>query len=70
MGKIQFKRSGMQSHLQIHSKFEFKLMPYGQMLVVTQFKLVKHENRVHIQIPCIFLIILDILYASFGVKMN
>ena len=36
----------------------------------TQLNLVKHENRAHIHIPCIFLIILDILYASFGVRMN
>src|SRR3954464_13509954 len=70
VGTIPFKRSGMQSHMQIHSKFEFKLKPYGQMLKFTQFKLVKHEKRSHIHNPCIFLIILDILYASFGVRMN
>ena len=70
VGTIPFKRSGMQSHLQMHSQFEFKLKPYGQMLLFNQFKLVKHETRVHIHNPCIFMIILDILYASFGVEMN
>ena len=70
VGTVPFKRSGMQSHLQIHSKFEFNLNAYGQMPLFTQFKLVKHENRVHIHIPCIFPIILDILYAPFGVSMN
>ena len=67
---IPFKRSQLQSHLQMYLKFEFKLKPYGQMLLFTQFKLVKHTNKVHIHIPWIFLIILDILYALFGVKMN
>ena len=67
---IPIKRSGIQSHLQIHSKFEFKIKPYGQMPLFTQFKIFKHENKVHIQIPSIFLIILDILFVQFGVKMN
>ena len=51
---IPFKRSQLQSHLQMHFKFEFKLKSYGQMLLFTQFKLVKHTNKVHIHIPCIF----------------
>src|SRR3954463_13035654 len=42
---IPIKRSGMQSQLQIHSKFEFKIKPYGQMPLFTQFKLVKHEKK-------------------------
>ena len=58
----------MQSHLQMHFKFEFKLKPYGHLLLFTQFTYVKHTNKVNI--PWIFLIILDILYALFGVKMD
>ena len=67
---IPFKIRQLQSQLQMHLKFEFKLKPYGQMPLFTQFKLVKHENKVHIHNPFIFLIILDILYAQFAVSMN
>src|SRR3954462_1214465 len=50
------------------SLFEFNA--YGCFALFTQFKLVKHENKVHIHNPWIFLIILDILFIKFGVKMN
>ena len=63
-----FERSGMQNHLQIHSKFEFEFNAYGCFALFTQFKLVKHENRAHIHNPWIFLIFLDILFIKFGVR--
>ena len=44
VGTIPFKRSGLQSHLQNHFKFEFKWTPYAHLSLFTQFKLVKHEK--------------------------
>src|ERR1041385_6411025 len=70
VGTIPFKRSQMQSHLQMCFKFEFEIKPYGCSALFTHFKMVKHENRAHIHSPWIFLIILDILFVIFGVKMN
>ena len=67
---IPFKISHLQRQLQMHLKFEFELKPYGCLPLFTQFNLVTHGNKVHIHIPWIFLIISDILYALFGVKMN
>ena len=67
---IPFKRSQLRSQLQMYLKFEFELNAYGCLPLFTQFKLVKHENKVHIKNPCIFLIILDILFVQFGVSMN
>src|SRR4051812_38410294 len=63
-----FKRSEMQNHLQNHFKFEFESNAYGCFALFTQFKLVKHENRVHIINPWIFLIFLDILFIKFGFR--
>src|ERR1041385_2621045 len=65
-----FTRSVLQSHLPNHSKFEFEKDPYAHMPLFPHFKMVKHRNKLHIQNPCIFLIILDILFVQFGVKMN
>ena len=64
------ERGVLQSYLNNQFKLEFELRPYGCFALFTQFKLVKHENRAHIHNPWIFLIILDILFAQFGVKMN
>src|ERR1041385_3684647 len=61
---IPFKRSQLQTHLQMHLKFEFTRMPYACLLLFTHFKMVKHRNKLHIHNPCIFLIILDILFAD------
>src|SRR3954470_11765338 len=58
----------MQNHLQNHFKFEFEKDPYACFLLFTHFKMVKHKNKVHINNPCIFLIILDILFIKFGVR--
>src|SRR3954464_14526034 len=70
VGTIPFKRSQMQSHLQMYFKFEFELKAYGCIALFTQFKLVKHENRAHIHNPWIFLILLDILFIKFGVRIK
>src|SRR3954463_15931134 len=61
---VPFKRSGMQNHF----KFEFEKDPYACFLLLTHFKMVKHENKVHIINPWIFLIFLDILFIKFGVR--
>src|SRR3954471_2188937 len=63
-----FKRNEMQNHLQHHFKCEFEKDPYACLLLFTHFKMVKHENKVHIINPCIFLIFLDILFIKFGVR--
>ena len=41
---IPFKRSQLQSQLQMHFKFEFELNPYECFPLFTQFKLVKHKK--------------------------
>src|SRR3954469_22291243 len=58
----------MQNHLQNHFKFEFEKDPYACLLLFTHLKMVKHENKVHIINPWIFLILLDILFIKFGVR--
>src|SRR4051812_30289044 len=67
---ILLKISGMQNHLQIHSKFEFEKDPYACLLLFTHFKMVKHENKVCIINPWIFLIIFHILFIKFGVRIK
>ena len=67
---IPFKWSILQRFCKFKLQFEFKRNSYALLSLFTQVNLVKHENRLHIQNPLIFLIILDILYALFGVKMN
>ena len=42
---IPFKRSQLQSHLQMHLKFEFNLKPYAHFSLFTHFKLVKHTKK-------------------------
>src|SRR3954470_12105918 len=54
--------------MQNHFKFEFEKDPYACFLLFTHFKMVKHENKVHIINPWIFLIFLDILFNKFGVR--
>ena len=65
-----FKWSTLQRFCKLKLHFESKRNAYALLPLFTQENLVKHENRLHIQIPCIFLIILDILFAIFGVRMN
>src|SRR4051812_9921763 len=60
----------MQNHLQNHFKFEFEKDPYACLLLFTHFKMVKHENKVHIINPWIFLIFLDILFIKFGLRIK
>src|SRR3954462_15103997 len=70
VGVKPFKLSVLQSQLQNHSKFEFEKDPYACLLPFTHFKMVKHENKLHIHNPCIFMIILDILFVQFGVRIK
>ena len=67
---IPIKWSILQRICKFKLHFEFQKGSYALLSLFTKANLVKHENRLHIQNPCIFLIILDILYALFGVKMK
>ena len=67
---IPFKWSILQVNCKFKLQFELKWSPYALFSLFTQVNLFKHENNFHIQNPWIFLIISDILFAIFGVRMN
>src|SRR4051812_31065546 len=60
--KISFNFSVLQKNCKFKLRISIQIMPYTHFLLFTHFKMVKHENKVHIHNPCIFMIIFHILF--------